>query len=30
MFFELIYYGLHVCCERLQQQLEESKQVGGS
>ena len=26
----LIYYGLHVCCERLYQQLEEVKKRGGS
>ena len=26
----LIYYSLHECCERLQQQLEEVKELGGS
>ena len=29
-FLGLIYHGLHVCYERLQQQLEEVKEVGGS
>ena len=29
-FFGLIYYGLHVCCERLHQQLEEVKEMGRS
>ena len=26
--FGFIYYGLHVCCERLYQQLEEVKEMG--
>ena len=30
VFFGLIYYGLHVCWERLHQQLEQVKEMRGS